>query len=159
MLNQPRVGALQVPERWQGSLIGELGRGARLVMVAQQPALPGTLLAELDSVAWPKTVLLRRGEGQLRLQELAPAGEQHRYRWRAADLNIDGLRFIVPPAHQPKAVAGQLTGAGSLAMGPLAVSGSAAISEASMAGVAVQSLELEGSLGDCLLYTSPSPRD
>ena len=40
MLNQPRVGALQVPERWQGSLNGELGRGARLAMVAQQPAVP-----------------------------------------------------------------------------------------------------------------------
>ena len=33
-------------------------------------------------------------------------------------------------------------------MGPLAIRGSAAIAEASMAGVAVQSLELEGSLGD-----------
>ncbi len=148
MLNQPRVGALQVPERWQGSLNGELGRGARLAMVAQQPAVPGTLVAELDADAWPKTVLLRRGEGQLRLHELVSAGEQRRYRWRAADLNIDGLRFIFPPVNQPKAVAGQLSGAGRLAMGSLAIRGSAAITEASMAGVAVQSLELEGSLGD-----------
>ncbi|WP_115132436.1 translocation/assembly module TamB domain-containing protein [Synechococcus sp. N26] len=148
MLNQPRVGALQVPERWQGSLNGELGRGARLAMAAQQPVVPGSLVAELDADAWPKTVLLRRGEGQLRLHELAPAGEQRRYRWRAADLNIDGLRFIVPPVNQPKAVAGQLSALGSLAMGPLAIRGSAAISDASMAGVAVQSLELEGSLGD-----------
>ncbi|WP_392347600.1 translocation/assembly module TamB domain-containing protein [Parasynechococcus sp.] len=148
MLDQPRVGALQVPERWQGSLNGELGRGARLAMAAQHPAVPGTLVAEFDVDAWPKTVRLRRGEGQLRLDGLAPAGEQRRYRWRAADLNINGLRFIVPPVNQPKAVAGQLTGAGSLAMGPLAIRGSAAIAEASMAGVAVQSLEVEGSLRD-----------
>ncbi|WP_390128494.1 translocation/assembly module TamB domain-containing protein [Synechococcus sp. HIMB2401] len=147
-LNQPRVGALQVPERWQGSLNGELGRGARLAMAAQQPVVPGSLVAELDADAWPKTVLLRRGEGQLRLHGLAPAGEQRRYRWRAADLNIDGLRFIVPPVNQHKAVAGQLSGAGSLAMGPLAIRGSAVIADGSMAGVAVQSLELEGSLGD-----------
>ena len=147
-LNQPRVGALQVPERWQGSLNGELGRGARLAMAAQQPVVPGSLVAELDADAWPKTVLLRRGEGQLRLHGLDPAGEQRRYRWRAADLNIDGLRFIVPPVNQPKAVAGQLSGAGSLAMGPLAIRGSAVIADGSMAGVAVQSLELEGSLGD-----------
>ena len=33
-------------------------------------------------------------------------------------------------------------------MGPLAIRGSAAMSDASMAGVAVQTLELEGSLGD-----------
>ena len=96
-------------ERWQGSLNGELGRGARLAMAAQQPVVPGSLVAELDADAWPKTVLLRRGEGQLRLHELAPAGEQRRYRWRAADFNIDGLRFIVPPVNQPKAVAGQLS--------------------------------------------------
>ncbi|MEC8733279.1 MAG: translocation/assembly module TamB, partial [Cyanobacteriota bacterium] len=147
-LNQPRVGALQVPERWQGSLNGELGRGARLAMAAQQPAVPGSLVAELDADAWPKTVLLRRGEGELRLHWLAPAGEQRRYRWRAADLNIDGLRFILPPVNQPKALAGQLSGSGSLAMGPLAIRGSAAMSDASMAGVAVQTLELEGSLGD-----------
>ena len=147
-LNQPRVGALQVPERWQGSLNGELGRGARLAMAAQQPVVPGSLVAELNADAWPKTVLLRRGEGQLRLHGLAPAGEQRRYRWRAADLNIDGLRFIVPPVNQPKAVAGQLSGAGSLATGPLAIRGSAVIADGSMAGVAVQSLELEGSLGD-----------
>ena len=93
-------------------------------------------MAELAADGWPKAVLLRRGEGQLRLHELAPAGEQRRYRWSAADLNIDGLRFIVPPVNQPKAVAGQLTGSGSLAMGPLAVRGSAAISDGSLAGVA-----------------------
>ena len=148
MLDQPRVGALQVPERWQGSLNGELGRGARLAMAAQHPAVPGTLVAELDADAWPKTVRLRRGEGQLRLDGLAPAGDQRRYRWRAAGFNIDGLRFILPPVTQPKAVAGQLTGAGSLAMAPLAIRGSAAIADPSMAGVAMQSLEVEGSLSD-----------
>lgn len=148
MLDQPRVGALQVPERWQGSLNGELGRGARLAMAAQHPAAPGTLVAELDADAWPKTVRLRRGEGQLRLDGLAPAGDQRRYRWHAAGFNIDGLRFILPPVTQPKAVAGQLTGAGSLAMAPLAIRGSAAIADPSMAGVAMQSLEVEGSLSD-----------
>ena len=148
MLDQPRFGALQVPERWQGRLSGELGRGARLEMAAQQPSVPGSLVAELAADAWPQAVRLNRGEGQLRLDGLAPRGGQRRYRWSAADLNIDGLRFIVAPVNQPKAVAGQLTGAGSLSMGPFAVSGSAAIAEPSLAGVAMESLNLEGSLKD-----------
>ncbi|MCB4429166.1 translocation/assembly module TamB [Synechococcus sp. MU1643] len=148
MLDQPRVGVLQVRERWQGSLNGELGRGARLAMAAQHPVVPGALVAELDADAWPKTVRLRRGEGQLRLDGLAPAGDQRRYSWRAAGFNIDGLRFILPPVTQTQAVAGQLTGAGSIAMAPLAIRGSAAIFEPSMEGVAMQSLEVEGSLSD-----------
>ncbi len=148
ILDQPRFGALQVPERWQGSLNVELGRGARLAMAAQQPVVPGTLVAQFDADAWPKAVSLDRGEGQLRLDRLAPGGDQLRYRWRAADLKIDGLRFILPPVNQPKAVAGQLTGSGNLAMGPLAVSGSVAIAEPSMAGVAIESLDVEGFLND-----------
>ncbi|WP_038557265.1 translocation/assembly module TamB domain-containing protein [Synechococcus sp. KORDI-52] len=148
MLDQPRVGVVQVPERWQGSLSGELGRGARLAMTAQQPAEPGTLVADLDADVWPKTVRLDRGEGQLRLDGLAQRGGQRRYRWRAADLDIDGLRFIVPPVNQPKLVAGRLTGEGSLAMAPLAIRGSAAIAGPSLAGVAMESLNLEGSLTD-----------
>ena len=148
MLDQPRFEALQVPERWTGSLNGELGRGARLAMEAQQPAVPGTLEAVLNADAWPQTVRLARGEGQLRLDGLAPGGDQRRYRWRAADLNIDGLRLIVPPVNQPKAVAGQLTGAGRLAMGPLAIRGSASIAEPSVAGIAMQSFEVEGFLTD-----------
>ena len=148
MLDQPRFGALQVPERWTGRLNGELGRGARLAMAAQQPAVPGTLEAVLNADAWPQTVRLDRGDGQLRLDGLAPGGDQRRYRWRAADLNIDGLRFIIPPANQPKAVAGQLTGAGRLAMGPLEIRGSASIAEPSLAGVAMQSVEVEGGLTD-----------
>mgnify|MGYP007000258285 len=75
-------------------------------------------------------------------------GEQRRYSWSAADLNIDGLRFIVPPGNQPKAVAGQLTGSGNLALAPLSVSGSASIAEPSLAGVAMESLNLEGVLAD-----------
>jgi translocation and assembly module TamB len=147
-LDQPRVGALQVPERWQGRLNGEFGRGARLEMAALQPSVPGSLVAELAADGWPQAVRLDRGQGQLRLDGLAPRGGQRRYRWSAADLNIDGLRFIVAPLNQPKAVAGQLTGAGSLAMAPFAVSGSAAIAEPSLAGVAMESLNLEGSLTD-----------
>ena len=148
MLDQPRFGVLQIPERWQGSLRGELGRGARLAMTAQQTAVPGALVAELAADAWPKALRLDRGNGQLRVDGLAPGAGQRRYRWSAANLNIDGLRFIAPPVNQPKAVAGQLTGAGSLAMAPLAVSGSAAIAEPSLAGVAMESLNLEGSLTD-----------
>ena len=117
-------------------------------MTAQQPAEPGTLVADLDADVWPKTVRLDRGEGQLRLDGLAQRGGQRRYRWRAADLDIDGLRFIVPPVNQPKAVAGRLTGEGSLAMAPLAIRGSAAIAGPSLAGVAMESLNLEGSLTD-----------
>ena len=52
MLDQPRFGALQVPERWTGRLNGELGRGARLAMAAQQPAVPGMLEAVLNADAW-----------------------------------------------------------------------------------------------------------
>nr|WP_115093644.1 translocation/assembly module TamB domain-containing protein [Synechococcus sp. UW106] len=148
MLDQPRFGALQVPERWRGRLSGVLGRGARLEMAAQQPSVPGSLVAELAADGWPEAVRLDRGEGQLRLDGVAPRGGQRRYRWSAADLNIDGLRFIVSPVNQPKAVAGQLTGEGSLAMAPFAFSGSAAIAEPSLAGVAMESLNLEGSLTD-----------
>jgi len=148
MLDQPRFGPLQVPERWQGSLRGELGRGARLAMAAQQPALRGTLEADLAADGWPQVVLLDRGDGQLRLDGLAPDGQQRRYRWTAADLDLDGLRLIVPPVHQPKAVAGQFTGAGSLALAPLVLRGSAAIAEPGVAGVAMESLNVEGSLTD-----------
>lgn len=148
MLDQPRFGVLQIPERWQGTLRGELGQGARLAMAAQQSAVPGTLVAELAADGWPKALRLDRGDGQLRLDGLTPGGEQRRYRWSAANLKIDGVRFISPPANQPKAVAGQLTGAGSLAMAPLAIRGSAAIAEPSLAGVAMKSLDLEGSLTD-----------
>ncbi|WP_186515065.1 translocation/assembly module TamB domain-containing protein [Synechococcus sp. A15-44] len=148
MLDQPRFGVLQIPERWNGSLRGEPSQGARLAMAAQQPGVPGTLVAELAADAWPKALRLDRGNGQLRVDGLAPGSGQRRYRWSAANLNIDGLRFIAPPVNQPKAVAGQLTGAGSLAMAPLAVSGSAAIAEPSLAEVAMESLNLEGSLTD-----------
>ena len=147
-LDQPRFGVPHVPERWQGNLSGEFGRNARLAIAAQQPAVPGTLVAELAPDGWPKAVRLDRGEGQLRLDAQAPGVDQHRYRWSAADLNLDGLRFIVPPVSQPKAVAGQLTGAGSLAVAPLAVQGSVAISQPSLAGVAMKRLNVDGSLTD-----------
>ena len=146
MLDQPRFGALQVPERWQGRLSGELGQGARLVMAAQQPALHGRVVADLAADGWPLAVRLDRGEGQLRLDGLASGEQQRRYRWSATDLSLDGLRLIFPPVHQPKAVAGQLTGAGSLAMVPLDLNGKVAIAEASLAGVAMASLNLEGAL-------------
>ena len=146
VLNQPRIGALQVPERWQGSLQGELGRGGRLQLVAQQPAVKGSLVAELAADGWPQAVRLDRGEGQLRFEELTPSGEQRRYRWSSTDLNIDGLRLVVPPANQPKAVAGQLTGAGRLAFAPLEVSGSVAIAEPSLAGVSMERLSLDAAL-------------
>ncbi len=148
MLDQPRFGVLQIPERWNGSLRGELGQGARLAMAAQQPGVPGTLVAELAADGWPKALRLDRGNGQLRLDGLALGGEQRRYSWSAANFKIDGLRFIVPPVNQPKAVAGQFTGAGRLAMAPLAISGAASIAEPSLAGVAMESLDLEGSLTD-----------
>ena len=148
MLDEPRFGALQVPERWQGSLSGVLGRGARLEMAAKQPAVRASIVAELAADGWPKAVRLDRGEGQLRFDGLESRGAQRRYSWSAADLNIDGLRFIVPPGNQPKAVAGQLTGSGNLALAPLAVSGSASIAEPSLAGVAMESLNLEGVLAD-----------
>lgn len=73
-LDQPRFGALQVPERWQGRLSGALGGGARLEMAAQQPAVPGMLVADLVAGGWPQAVRLDRGEGQLRLDALAPRG-------------------------------------------------------------------------------------
>ena len=148
MLDQPRFGALQIPERWQGRLSGELGRDARLAMAAQQPALRGTFVADLAADGWPQAVRLDRGEGQLRLDAVVPAGKQRRYRWSSTDLSLDGLRLILPPVDQPKAVAGQLTGAGSLAMAPLVVKGTAAIAEPSLAGVAMASLNLEGALTD-----------
>ena len=148
MLDQPRFGAFQVPERWQGSLSGELGRGVRLEMAAQSPPVRGSLLAELAADGWPKAVRLDRGDGQLRLDGLVLDGKQRRYRWSATDFSLDGFRLIVPPVNQPKAVAGQLTGAGSLAMAPFAVSGSAAIAEPFLAGVAMERFNLEGDLTD-----------
>ena len=115
-------------------------------MTAQQTAVPGALVAELAADAWPKAHVWTVERGSCAWTDWRR--EERRATAGAANLNIDGLRFIAPPVNQPKAVAGQLTGAGSLAMAPLAVSGSAAIAEPSLAGVAMESLNLEGSLTD-----------
>ena len=147
-LDQPRFGALQVPERWQGLLSGELGNGARLDMASQQPAVRGTFVAQLAADGWPTAIRLNRGAGQLRLDGVDLSVDQRRYRWSAADLDIDGLSFIAPPANQPKPVAGQLSGAGSLALSPLSLRGSVAIAEPFLAGVAMESINLEGGLTD-----------
>ena len=140
-LDQPRVASLNLPERWDGVLAGQLGQGARLNMSATRALVPGSLSAVLTADGWPSRVSLERGNGALRMD-----GTPGRYRWTADSLDLDGLELAVPPGRRFESLAGRLSGQGELAVNPLNVSGTLDVTDPGLRGIALKKARLNGRL-------------
>ena len=140
-LDQPRVASLNLPERWDGVLAGQLGQGARLRMNATRALVPGSLDAVLSAAGWPSRVLLERGNGALRME-----GTAGRYRWSADSVNLDGLELAVPPGRRFESLAGRLSGQGQLAVNPLSLSGALDVADPGLRGIALEKAALSGRL-------------
>ncbi|MCT0232213.1 translocation/assembly module TamB domain-containing protein [Synechococcus sp. CS-1327] len=117
-LRNPASGPLRLQETWRGRLIGQLGSGGELRMTAQPPGLPAELRASLAANGLPRQVLLRRGQGSLKLE-----GSPQRYSWSARALPLEGLLLTAGARATPGPLGGLLGGQGSLDLQPLAMQG------------------------------------
>jgi len=117
-LRDPASGPLRLRETWRGRLTAQVGAGGELRMLAQAPAMPGELQASLAPNWLPRQVLLRRGQGSLRL-----SGSPQRYGWQASNLPLEGLLLSVGARATPGPLGGRLGGQGFLELQPLAMGG------------------------------------
>ncbi len=141
-LNNPRVGAVTLPEQWQGRFQGQWGQGAALQMASFGPAVAvGSLQADLGVDWWPTRLSVTRQGGVLSV-----IGTQKKYRWTADRLVLDGLQVAIPPQEQFEAVYGEFSGQGQLALDPLDVSGSAVVDDVVVMGVGLNQISLQGQL-------------
>ena len=130
-LQQPGIGPLVLPERWQGSW------------------QPGAL--ELRSATTEITALLdglrlqslqgRKGEGRLSLQ---PQGDA--LRWQVTGWSLSPLRLGLR-GNEPLPLTGVLQGSGRLALDPLALSGRAQLDDPTLAWIQGRKLKVQGQLG------------
>ena len=94
-LDQPRVGAVQVPERWQGHLRGVLGQGATLAMQSEAShQVSGSLQADLAADWMPNRLALQRKQGVVSMERTPDALT---YRWQADRLALMGCNS---PCHR-----------------------------------------------------------
>jgi translocation and assembly module TamB len=117
-VRQPGAGPLWLRESWSGRLAGVAGGGARLGLSSLAPAVPGRIDAFLDADWLPVKVEMRRREGSLALVG-RPAG----YRWSARGFPLAGLSLVLGPKRAVEPLEGDLSGAGSLSLQPLAFAG------------------------------------
>ena len=142
-LTNPRFGALQLVERWQGRVQGALGQD--LTLNLDSSAHSGSLQAELGSDGWPRRVQMQRDDGVLDLQAL---GEDRRYRWNAEGFALDGLQVILAEQSRADAVSGRLDGRGDLSLSPFHLSGSISLDQPTAFGVNVIAASLSGRLAE-----------
>ena len=139
----PRAGALRLMEDWSGRFEGRSGGGGALSMASVGSVIPGALEAQFGSDWMPSDVLLRRRNGQLRLQ-----GTPADYRWTATNLAVDGLELALPPKQRWEGIYGLLSGQGSLGLQPLAMQADLTLKRPGLMGVQLQQILLSGRYSD-----------
>ncbi|MEI7664640.1 MAG: translocation/assembly module TamB domain-containing protein [Synechococcaceae cyanobacterium ELA263] len=118
VVRRPGAGPLLLEETWGGRLLGLQGGGGQLRIEAHAPAPGGTITAQLDRRWHPIAIALQRQGGSLEL-----TGKPARYSWQARDLPLHGLSLALGHNQPFQPLDGGLSGAGSLALQPLAFSG------------------------------------
>ena len=134
-LKRPGVGPLRLEETWSGTLVGAAGSGL-LRLAADAPAPAARLEARLDGRWQPRTAMLERGGGELRLE-----GDPQRYSWRARAFPLQGLALALGADPRLRSLQGRLAGSGSLGLRPLAFNGNVAIDRPALLGVAGRLLQ------------------
>ena len=140
-LRNPGGGPLRLPEIWSGTLVGAAD-GARLRLMAEQPAPAGRLEARFDQGWQPLALGLERGGGSLKLTafkgpERAAAG---RYRWQARSFPLQGLAVALDARSRLRSLQGALSGQGDLSLRPLSVHGDLAVDHPGFLRLAGRSL-------------------
>jgi translocation and assembly module TamB len=139
-VSSPGAGPLRVSETWVGNWFGDPAGGGRLAMEATGTAETAALEASLDRRWVPRTVLLRRGAGELALR-----GTPRLYRWNADSFPLEGLLLTLGPRSQRQPLQGNLSGQGELELQPLAFRGSARLERPVLLGVWARTTTIEGS--------------
>lgn len=142
-VNHPRAGALRLMEDWSGTFLGRSDGGGVLSMASVGSVIAGSLEARLDANWLPTDVMLRRRKGQLQLR-----GTPAAYQWTANDLTVDGLELALPPKQRWEGVYGGLSGDGTLALQPLAMTGDLSINRPGIMGLQLQQILLTGRYSD-----------
>ena len=142
-VNHPRAGALRLMEDWSGTFLGRSDGGGVLSMASVGSVIAGSLEARLDANWLPTDVMLRRRKGQLQLR-----GTPAAYQWTANDLSVDGLELALPPRQRWEGVYGGLSGDGTLALQPLAMTGDLSINRPGIMGLQLQQILLTGRYSD-----------
>ena len=142
-LNHPRAGALRLMEDWSGRFEGRAGGGGVLSMTSVGAVIAGSLEARLGPNWLPTDVMLRRRKGDLQLR-----GTPAAYQWTASNFTVDGLEIVLPPRQRWEGVYGRLSGKGTLALQPLAMTGDLSISRLGIMGLQLQQGLLTGRYQD-----------
>ncbi|SBO42470.1 translocation/assembly module TamB [Cyanobium sp. NIES-981] len=138
-VSRPGAGPLRVSETWVGNWFGDPAGGGRLAMEAAGAAEVAVLEASLDRRWVPRSVLLRRGGGELTLR-----GTPRLYRWTAATFPLQGLLLTLGPRSQRQPLQGTLSGSGELELQPLAFRGAARLEDPVLLGVWARTATIEG---------------
>ncbi len=141
LLEQLKVGPLQLAEDWQGDWFGQAAGGGRLALRPRDAE--GLLEARLDQRWVPVAIDLRRQQGLLSL-----AGTPRFYRWRADGFPLAGLLLALGPTSRFQPLQGDLSGQGTLGLQPLAFQGLVELEQASALGVVARRVRLEGQYRD-----------
>jgi len=123
-LINPGGGPVRLQEIWSGTLVGQ-GDGARLRLVAEDPAPAGRLEARFDQRWQPLALGLERGGGSLALTAFNDQGRaaEGRYRWQARSFPLQGLAVALAGRSRLRSLQGELSGQGDLSLRPLSVHG------------------------------------
>jgi len=148
-LINPGGGPVRLQEIWSGTLVGQAD-GARLRLVAEDPAPAGRLEARFDQRWQPLALGLERGGGSLALtafnhQERAAAG---RYRWQARSFPLQGLAVALGARSRLRSLQGELSGQGDLALRPLSVHGDLVVEHPGFLRLAGRSLRASVAYAD-----------
>ena len=125
-VREPGAGPLWLRESWSGRL-----QSGRLSLQALAPAAPGRLEAWLDRRWLPERIVVARHGGLLQL-----AGRPEGFRWQARDFPLAGLTLTTGPRQRYRPLQGDLSGAGSLGLEPLAFAGSVRLADPRFLGIA-----------------------
>lgn len=114
----PEVGGLRLLEDWRGTFAANAEEGSDLRIASVGGVIPGSLSAHLGTNWLPTELRLRRRQGTLSLK-----GNPGRYLWQVENLGLAGIELALPPKQNFEGLYGQVSGAGSLGLQPLAMDG------------------------------------
>jgi translocation and assembly module TamB len=148
-LRNPGGGPLRLDEIWSGTLVGQ-GDGARLRLIAEDPAPAGRLEARFDQRWHPLALGLQRRGGSLALNAINDPGRDAggRYRWQARSFPLQGLAVALGARSRLRSLQGELSGQGDLALRPLSVHGDLVVDHPGFLRLAGRSLRASVAYAD-----------
>ena len=138
-LLRPGVGPISLPERWQGRLTGQLGRGVTLSL-SSRGGLPGEF--RLQGAGATPVVDLSRDSGRFQLRQ-TPNGRLH---WQADQLSLQGLQLSLPFSGEKAPLSGRFSGEGELLSASRQLRGALRFEDPALRGFALRHLEFDGEL-------------